>query len=109
MAQDAVPADTDRRRVECPYATFSESHADRQIAGHIHQPSDLRTGRIERPWQLRSGLPGTGLDQVAAQRALGEDDQPRALLARQHKRALDARQSDAHVTAKRLRDRNYSG
>ena len=105
VAEDAVPADADRRVVR-PRARHELAVADAQhgVAGDPDQLGDLRALARERDRQLGGALARHRLAQVAAERALRKHDELGPLRPRRDDRPLDQRQVGRDVTAERRRD-----
>jgi len=75
-AEDAVAGQADARRVGAARGLLGEAQADHGGAGELGHVRDLRAVEAQRGRRLgQAHLPGTRLEQVAAERRLGEGDE----------------------------------
>lgn len=105
-AVDPVPAEADERRVERPVrALLREPGAEDDVAGVLDEPRDLRPVEGERRRRLRrEAVVDARFEDVPAERALREDDEADALVARPPEQHRDVEERRVDVAAERGRD-----
>jgi hypothetical protein len=100
VAEHAVAADADRRRVQPAGSQLAVAGADHHVAGERDQPRDLRPVGREPGWHVGRHLVRPRLAHVAAERGLRQHQQPRALLAGARGMVRDARERRVDVAAR---------
>ena len=81
-AEHAVAVDADGRRVEHAVARLGVARAHDDVAGELDQARDLRAVGVEPGRDVGRARVRPRLAQVAAERRLGQDEQPHAALPR---------------------------